>query len=103
MRTLTTPGTGYRRRQSTTLGGVELQIVTRWEAGPGAWYVDVETSGGVPILSGQRVTPGGYVWQHGQDARLPGALAAIGVDPYRREQLGSAVRVIWLAPGEVLE
>jgi hypothetical protein len=100
---LTTPSDGYRRRQSPTLGGVEVQLLFRWADGPGAWYLDVDTAGGERVLSGVRITSGGYLWAAGQDPRLPpGSLVAIGPDPYRREQLGSDVRVAYLAPGESL-
>jgi hypothetical protein len=100
---LTMPSGGYRRRQSVSLGGVEVQLATRWAEGPGAWYMDVLTSAGVPIVSGMRVTPGGYIWQDGQNPLLPpGSLAATGPDPYRREQMGQDVQVIYLAPGESL-
>jgi len=103
MELLRTPGSGYLRRQSVSLGGVEVQIVTRWAEGPQAWYVSVETGAGEPIISGRRITPAGYVWFEGQDPRLPpGSLIAVGPDPYRREQLGIDVRLGYLAPGERL-
>ena len=100
---LNLPSGGYRRRQSVALGGIEVQLATRWADGPGAWYVDVLTSAGVPIVSGMRISPGGYVWQEGQSPLLPaGSLAAIGPDPYRREQMGTDVQLIYLEPGESL-
>ena len=103
MRQLTTPSGGFKRRQSVALGGVEVQLATRWADGPGAWYVDVYTAAGVKVLSGCRISPGGYVWQAGQDPLLPaGSLAATGPDPYRREQLGVDVHLVYLDPGESL-
>lgn len=100
---LNTPAGGYRRRQTPTLGGTQIQIATRWQEGPGAWYADVYTAAGEKVLSGCRISPGGYVWQEGQDPRLPpGSLAATGPDPYRREQMGVDVHLIYLDPGETL-
>mgnify|MGYP003436277112 FL=1 len=101
MRQLSLSPVGYRRRQSVALGGIEVQIATRWADGPGAWYVDVATASGEPVLSGCRVSPGGYVWQEGADPRLPaGSLIATGPDPYRRDQLGIDVQLVYLDPGE---
>jgi hypothetical protein len=98
-----TPQGGYTRRQSETLGGIEVQLARRWRAGPGAWYLDVETASGERILSGVRITPDGYIWTEEQDPRLPpGSLAAIGPDPYTREQMGTDVQLIYLDPGETL-
>lgn len=103
MRVLSTPRGGYRRRQTVTLGGIEIQIGSRWADGPGAWYLDVSTAAGVPVLSGMRVSPGGYVWAEGQSPLLPpGSLIAVGPDPYIREQVGQDVRLVYLDPGETL-
>ena len=103
MRVLNSPQGGYRRRMSVTLGDVEIQIASRWAAGPGAWYVDIATGAGDVILSGVRVTPAGYVWLEGQDPRLPpGSLVAVGPDPYVREQMGQDVQLVYLDPGETL-
>ena len=100
-RQLTIPQGGYLRRQTPSLGGIQVQIVTRWAEGPGAWYVDVSTASGERILSGQRVSPGGYVWTESQDPRLPaGSLYASGPDPYRRDQMGLDVQLVYYEPGE---
>ena len=67
-----------------------------------AWYVDVETSDGVILIQGRRISPGadplsGLVG----DDLPPGLFAVLGSDPYRRSDYGADVQLTYVPVAEV--
>lgn len=91
-------------RQRVELDGVVLQFRVRWRARMGAWYIDTLDATGDPIVVGRRLSPGSSPWAGVVDDRLPpGILTVIGRDPYRRNDLGGDVVVVYVSASEIPE
>jgi len=85
------------------LDGVRLFLTFRWLPRPAAWYVSAALADGTPVADTVRVTCGSPLLP---DQSFPGAppglLFAIGNDdPYRQEQLGNGVDVVYLTAAEI--
>ncbi len=86
------------------LGTTRYGVRLTWRERPASWYLDLETAEGVAVVSGLRVVPGASPalrlgpWR----AQGPGgALYVRGPDPYVREDLGGALRLVWYGPDEL--
>lgn len=84
------------------LDGVRHRLRFRWFDRLGAWYLDLYTADGEPLLEGARLSPGWGPWAGLARADLPaGQLYVRGVDPYTRDALGDAVELVYLTADDV--
>lgn len=91
-----------RYARTYTLDDVTIRLHFWWWPASGAWYVDLDDSLGVRLLSGQRVTPSAPLWPDRTMPGLPpGVVIVDGPDPYAKEQLGSAVRLLYVTAAEL--
>lgn len=87
------PGDDEEFEAPYTLGDVELLLHFQWLPRLSSWRLYTKTASG-EVIAASRVTPNGVLWPDLTDPRLPrGALVCVGVDPYRREELGGAVKI----------
>jgi len=88
--------------QTVPLGDGKFRITLTWRERCRAWYLDVYTAAGVAVALGRRVSPG-----YGPllDLSLPtgpeGMIIASGKDPYRREDFGDSVRLVYYEEDEL--
>lgn len=84
------------------LDGASYRLTLTWRESLGAWYADLATASGSPIVVGQRVSPGGEIVP---DKSIPGAprgiLLAQGPDPYKRGDLGGSLVIGYLSTSEI--
>lgn len=91
--------------QTVTLDGVVYQVRVTYRRRLSAWYLDLLTQSGDPLIMGRRLTPG---WSplSGRRAVVGGPDAVLYVsdiaDPYRRDQLGRELTVT-LYPSRLLK
>ena len=84
------------------LDGAAYRLTLTWKETLGAWYLDVRTAIGNPIVLGQRVSPGGILIPDPTiDGAPPGLLHVQGPDPYLREDLGGSLSICYLTAEEV--
>jgi hypothetical protein len=90
---LISPGDDEQFTAPYTLGGVEVLLEFAWAPRLSSWRLITRAPNG-DVIASSRISPGATLWPDITDPRLPrGLLYAVGVDPYRRDELGSAVRI----------
>lgn len=88
--------------QSTTLGGTFYRVRQTWSERLGAWYVDLYTEAGAPLILGRRMSAGWVPWSLPVVDGLPTGQTLIrGVDGYGRDDLGDTVRLVRFDPSEI--
>lgn len=85
------PGARFAFSFLVTLGGVAYRMRLRWLPEPAAWTLIVQRPDRTPLTPDLIVRPGGRVFVPG----LAGTLRWTGPEPYRREDLGVALRLVW--------
>jgi len=85
------------------LEDVRLSLTFRWLPRPAAWYVSAALADGTPVADTVRVTCGSPLLPDQSFPGLPpGLLFVIGNnDPYRQDQLGNGVDVVYLTAAEL--
>lgn len=84
------------------LDGEAYRLRFTWNDTLGAWYLDVRTANGDPIVLGQRVTPeGDLIPDRTVKGAPPGRLVATGPDPYERGDLGVSLAVFYIEASEI--
>lgn len=88
--------------QTVTLEGAQYQLRLTWRHRCQAWYLDLFTLAGVPLVLGRRLSPGwsptmGLVIEDGPG----GYLYVRGRDSYAREDLGATLRLLYYTAAEV--
>jgi hypothetical protein len=84
-----------------TLGGTDYRIALTWRERTGSWYLDLYDAEEAPLALGRRVSPG---WSPllglDIDGGPEGMLFVRGPEPYRREDLGAGLRIIFYPTSE---
>lgn len=66
-----------------------------WSERLDAWYVDILTRAGEPLILGRRMSAGWMPWQGVVLEGLPSGVVLIrGQDDYARDDLGDSVRLV---------
>ena len=82
--------------QTVTLGATQFRVRFTWRERTASWYLDLYDAAEEPLALGRRLSPG---WGPLIGLSVPdgpaGFLFVRGPEPYVREQLGGAVRVIF--------
>lgn len=80
---------------TTDLSGVMYQVRMTWSERLDAWYVDLLTRTGDPLILGRRMSAGWTPWQGVVLEGLPSGVVLIrGQDNYARDDLGDSVRLV---------
>lgn len=91
-----------KHRQRTTLDGTVYRITLTWRPRTRGWYMDLYDSQGDPIALGRRLNPGWPPLRGVVDERVPpGGFIVIGPDPYRRQDLGDDLQILYYTESEL--
>lgn len=81
---------------TTELDGVTVRLALRWFPRIESWVLSVRDPSDVPLSMPMRVAPGAPLPLDRRDPRVPpGTLRWEGPEPYRREDLGVRLRLIY--------
>ena len=88
------------------LDGTIYNILTRWNGREAAWYLDILTQGGSPLITGLKVLPYVSLLRPYADPRLPpSVLMAVNLDGSgerpTRGGLGSETRLYYLDSADI--
>lgn len=88
--------------QVVTLGQVQYQVGLRYNQPMRAWYLDLYDNSGVPIATGNRLSPGwsptfGLVC----NVDMGGSFVVNGIDGYSQAALGSQLTLWWWTQAEL--
>lgn len=93
-----------RHSQTVTLGGKVLRLTFTWRARTASWYVDFRQADGTAIALGRRLSPGwSPVAGLRSDALPDGVFLVFGPDDYERNDLGTALRLVYLPTEDLPE
>jgi hypothetical protein len=90
--------------QTVTLGGVSVRLRLTWRQRMQAWYLDMESLSGTPMLSGARLSPGwgpGAGLMQGVAGAPDGIFYVRGQDGYSRMDLGVNLILEWVSRAEL--
>lgn len=91
-----------RYRVVVTLDDVQVGILLYWLRRSAGWYLDLQTPDGDDLATGIRITPGAVLAVPAAGEGIPpGQFVALGPDAYGYDDLGGAVRVLYLTAAEV--
>lgn len=93
--------------QRATLDDVEYLLVLSWNTRDSRWYLEVQSSGGTPIVSGIAIVVDyPLLDRFGYSTLPPGRLIAVdttdGGEIAAQEDLGTRVQLVYLTLEEVL-
>lgn len=75
------------QRYTIALEGVQYEVRLVWRERTGAWYLDLADQQGAWLLRGRRLSPGSSLNLGLITDGPPGALTAVGADPYAQGEL----------------
>lgn len=93
---------GAAWRQFVTLDGRAYQLAARWNEIAEAWFLDISTRGGEPLLTGAKITGGVLIGARLADPRLPPGYFVVIENPLcgctpRRDEMAEAARLIYVS------
>lgn len=93
----------YAYAYEVALGATTYRYRLTWRAIPAAWYLDLDTAEGAPLLRGVRVCCGALYGARLRDPRFPAGVLACedtsGAESEpTRESLGAQHLLVWVTP-----